>query len=448
MHDLRRQALESGKTVSRKARSRQTSLPSSQTNSRSNSRPASRSGSRQCSDDEEGNLSDETSWSVNSIDEILGADDAATSTEAWRDGLNDRIAQIVDRKRSSITGREESLMAYVRLSTARNVQEVIHGRIDELVSAFLKSVKAESSEKETSLALKALVLTLVTEPSDTIYDLIYNQLQRTISDSESNTVKTAAIRALGTSAFYGGASDEEIQSVMDQFLEIIESDGNSIGAGDSGDVVTAALEEWGFLATQLEDLEDASEAAMEAFVEQLESAEPEVQIAAGENIALIYEKSYTELEEDEELDSSDEDAEDPEDNAAPGGPKMVKRYSPYRRVDQLRHQLAALASVSSRRLSKKDRKSLHTNFADILNSVENPTRGPRYQTAVNSETGRRYGSRMTVRIHKTGVMKIDKWWKLHRLQALRRILGGGFVVHYEKNEVVFDTLPIMIANEK
>ena len=84
---------------------------------------------------------------------------------------------------------------------------------------------------------------------------------------------------------------------------------------------------------------------------------------------------------------------------------------------------------------------MHANFADILNTVEQPSRGPRYQKAIDQETGRRYGSRMSIRIHKTGSMKIDKWWKLHRLQALRRILGGGFVVHYEHNEVVFESLP-------
>jgi hypothetical protein len=59
MHDLRRQALESGKTVSKKARSKTTSLSTSRTNSRGNSRTP----SRNVSDDEgEGNLSDSTNW--------------------------------------------------------------------------------------------------------------------------------------------------------------------------------------------------------------------------------------------------------------------------------------------------------------------------------------------------------------------------------------------------
>lgn len=271
--------------------------------------------------------------------------------------------------------------------------------------------------------------------------MVLQPLKRTISDSESILTKTAAIHALGTAAFFGGASLDELEEIMAMFLDVISSDGHSVGAGDNASVVTAALEEWGFLATQFEEMEDASEEAMEGFVDQLDSSEPSVQIAAGENIALMYEKCYTKLEEDEEFSVDSDEENDPEDDADPNGPKMIRRYTPYRREDQLKRNLAGLANLSSRRLSKKDKKSLHSNFADILHSVENPTRGPRYRKAVNQDTGKRYGSKMIVRINRTGVMRIDKWWKLHRLRALRRILQGGFVEHYECNGLVFECLP-------
>ncbi len=284
-------------------------------------------------------------------------------------------------------------------------------------------------------------MTLITIPSETIYDNVSQPLKRTISDSGSIATKAAAIHTLGTCTIYGGASDDGILENMTYFLEIVSSDGNFVDAGDERDVVTAALEEWGFLATYIDDLEDESMEAMEAFVEQLDSSDPTVQVSAGENIALAYEKSYTPQEDDEEVSDDGEAMSDPEDDSVAGAAKFVKRYTPYRRTDQLVHTLASLASLSTRRLSKKDRKSLHSNFADILNSVENPTRGPRYQNAVSHETGKRYGSRMVVRIHQNGVMRIDKWWKLHRLKALRRVLQGGFIGHYEKNEVVFESLP-------
>jgi hypothetical protein len=282
----------------------------------------------------------------------------------------------------------------------------------------------------------AIALTLITAPSETAYEAVLPALKRSYTTSESRVVKAAAIHALGAATIFGGASDTEIEDIMDEFLAIIESDGSSIEAQDSAEVVTAACEEWGFLATYIDDLEEKTEPAMEAFVEQLESSDPTVQVSAGENIALLYEKSYTPREADDGAASDDEDEE-----GHPIDTNMVKRYDVYRQGNQLKHTLAHLATESSRHIAKKHRKTLHVNFSDILNTVENPTRGPRYQKAIDQETGRRYGSRLTVRIHKTGSMKIDKWWKLHRLQALRRVLGGGFVVHYENNEVVFDSLP-------
>lgn len=61
MPDLRRQIFESGKTVSRKAASREASRTNSRASSKQNSRQSSRNASRQASDDEDaGFLSDDT----------------------------------------------------------------------------------------------------------------------------------------------------------------------------------------------------------------------------------------------------------------------------------------------------------------------------------------------------------------------------------------------------
>jgi hypothetical protein len=227
---------------------------------------------------------------------------------------------------------------------------------------------------------------------------------------------------------------------MTFFLEIVESDGASVDAQDNGNIVTAALENWGLLATDIDDLEEETEAAIEAFVEQLESSDANVQIAAGENIALLYEKSYTEQEEDEEIEKQPEDEDDPE--YTKGGEKLVKRYQVYRNQPKLLQTLDELAKVSSRRISKKDRKTLHSGFTEIRNSVEKPSRGPGYSTAIDQESGRAYGAgRMKVRINRNLEVRIDKWWKLLRLNALRRTLQGGFAYHYEQNEIVSSALP-------
>jgi hypothetical protein len=288
---------------------------------------------------------------------------------------------------------------------------------------------------------------IVTIDSDDIYDTVADQLKKTIASSAYVAAKVGAIHTLSIAAFLGGASEEEMEDIMALYLEIIESDGLYIDAHDEGTVVIAALEAWGLLATEIDDLENVTEDAIEAFVEQLESADAGVQIAAGENIALLYEKSYTPLEADEEVDEADMDSEDEE--AHRNGNTLVKRYTAYRRQDQLLHTLDELAHLSTHRVSKKDKKTLHSSFADIRNSVEKPSRGPKYSTALDQETGRTYGGgRMKVKINRSVEVRIDKWWKLQRLNALRRALQGGFTHHYDMNEAVSRCIPFSMAGKR
>jgi hypothetical protein len=291
-------------------------------------------------------------------------------------------------------------------------------------------------------------VTIVTLDSDSIYDDVANTLKNTIMHSESVPLKVSAVHALGTAAFFGGTSEEELEDLLTFFLEIVESDGLSANAHDEASVVTAALEEWGFLATAMDDIQEATEAAIEAFVDQLESSDTGVQIAAGENIALMYEKSYTEIEDGEEVSDNEEDNEETQ-----NGEKMVKRYDVYRRADQLMHTLDQLAKISDRSVSKKDRKSLHSNFADIRNTVEKPTRGPRYSTAIDQETGKTYGGGrlkieiLKVKINRTVEVKLDRWWKLRQYGALRKTLGAGFQHHFDENEAVSRCLPFSMSSK-
>lgn len=463
MHeDLRRRALESGKTVSKKAQSRQSSRKTSATNSRQNSRPTSRTQSRNVSDDEDGggNLSDETSFrwafapifvpdaceadkarSINSIDELLASDDFNDQTpELQRQELKDRIEELCERKGSSSKGREECLASYVRILTAHHLADELYGRVADLIPALLRSVKAEPSERETILALKAVALTIICFQDETSYDGVAVQLKRTISDSQSLPTKAAAIHCLGTCVAFCEVGDEDTNDSLNFLLEIASSDGAFVDATDDADTVIAALQEYGFLATYIEDLEAESEDAGATFVDQLESDSVYVQIAAGENLALLYEKSYTPMEEDEtvsDLEETEDTSSSGDDSGHSDGPKLIKRYNAYHNTYEVQEKVQALASLSSRKLNKHDKKKLHQSFASIQITLENPRLGLQTNSA----------SRMTVRIHQEGEMKVDKWWKLMRLNALRRLLQGGFVNHYfEGNKQVLDTLPLIMRD--
>ena len=85
---------------------------------------------------------------------MIAADDSEAATEAWKLELVDRIEETIDRKRSSVLGREAALTAYIRILTSAYADDEIRGKEIDLVSSFLKSIKAETSEKETILAMK------------------------------------------------------------------------------------------------------------------------------------------------------------------------------------------------------------------------------------------------------------------------------------------------------
>ncbi|KAJ9623019.1 uncharacterized protein PV06_04765 [Exophiala oligosperma] len=440
MHeDLRRRALESGKTVSSKARSKQSSRGSSKANSATNSRAVSRIQSRDVSDDEDygnGNLSDDTTQSINSIDALLDSDDFnEQTTDVMRTQLTSAIDNLLERKGSSVAGRETNLTTYVRCLTSHYLAEVLYRRVPDLLDSFERSIKAEASEKEVTLALRAVALTAITFEDGGVYESMAPVLKRSISDSQSLAIKTAAIYSLGLCLSFGGAGEEEMEQVMTFLLEVASSDGSFIDAHDSSDVVAAAINTYAFLATYVEDLEHESEDAVAAFLDQLDSSDARVQIAAGEAIALLYEKSYTPREDDDS--SSDEGEESSGSDAEPDRSGLVKRYNAYHNSHEVLERVKALSSLSTKSMNRRDKRDLHQAFACVATTVENPKLGLQSNNA----------SKMTVRVHREGEMKVDKWWKLMRLNAIRRLLASGFVNHYyEGNKQVLDALPMIMRS--
>lgn len=283
--------------------------------------------------------------------------------------------------------------------------------------------------------MKAISLTAISYESATLYDSVSTLLKRTITDAQDLSTKAAAIHALSICLSYGGAGESEISEQLTFLLEIVQSDGAFVGADDNAEVVAAAIQAYSYLATYVDDLEDESEDAIEAFLEQLDSGSASVQIAAGEAIALLFEKSYTPREDDE--DEEDEDQDTSDDDKDSGDTSLVKRYNAYHNPAEVLEKVTTLAGLSTKGMSRHDKKKLHQSFSSVAITVENPRMGLRTNSA----------SRMLVRIHGESEIKVDQWWKLMRLNTLRRLLGGGFINHYyEGNKQILDSLPVIVRS--
>ncbi|KAK3365786.1 interferon-related developmental regulator-domain-containing protein [Lasiosphaeria ovina] len=447
MHDLRKKALlESGKTLSRKARlkpdgsrlksdtprsSANQSPNQSPGNSRAGSRANSRPGSRYASEDEGGvsdadNDDDIMTMSTNSA----SADDDEFdefSSSTWSERLRDHIAELKDRKRS-IQAREETLAAYLHILRHHFALSEIRNSVSEVVPALLRSIRGGGSEEERTLATAALTMTILTFPSETVFEHVLPTLKAACEEDEEATVKVEAIQALSIAVAYGGGSSTAADDILDYLLEIIESDGRSAGADDNGAVVSAALQAWAFVASHVEDLEAHSDQAIEAFMEQLDSTDPDVQTGAGCNIALLFEAAR---EYEQET-----------------GESFNLQYNQHRIVTRM----AEIVKDSSKTISKKGRKQLRSKFSSIVTSLERG-KGPGYSTAgrgaVNPHTGgnktsgqaefQEFGYREKLRVNDQIV--VINTWSLHaRVDTLKAVLGGGIGKHYTENPVIKDIL--------
>lgn len=441
MHDLRQKVLlQSGKTVSRKQRSHAESSRTSSVNhtpntspggSRVNSRPASHAGS-----DNEDEYDDVMTRSTMSDD---GEDEHTASGKhvaAWPDRLRDRIDALLDSKRSSVQGRAGTLKAYTHLLKHHYAAQVISPHAAALISAISNSISGKSDEEKIN-ALRALSVTILTCPANEFpqlrapYEKVCRTLEDRCRDTDGELVKVEVIRALGTYALYGGGSSDEASQF---FLGIVQTDGDTVDALDSGAVVSAAMEAWAFVASYTSDLHELADEALEAFTDQLEAGDPDVQASAAFNIALLFEAVRRDDEETE-----------------------AEKPSFQHEHHVAMEKLEQIEGDSSRSVSRKERKDLRSTIRSVMTSLE-LHKGPGYSTAIrqaanpNKGSGgikggekhsdrqfHEYGSREKVRIGDQ-LVTIESWAVKARVDMLKTLLEGGFGEHFMKNPLLEEIL--------
>jgi hypothetical protein len=428
--------------VSRKAKLRsEQSSPigspgSSRAGSRATSGAGSRTGSHQGSDDEDSEDEDDDFGNVEGdLFTKLDAVNEQLLQEGGSDALDERIEAMLERKGTSVQSREENYMVYGAILRNHYCQDKLEGRSGEIIASIMKSVKNDSSERESVYALKALILTIITDPEVDQFDLVKYSLKRAISDSESMLVKTTALRALGIATFFGGANDKDTEEILHFLEEIVDSEGKYVSADHDSHVITASLQEWGFLASSLPDdiLEHLAD-SMSTFVPIIDTSShhPSIQISAGEDVALMYEKSYERMHPHSNPSSR---STSPSRDASKE--HAVQLFTPYHDHEELIEKFTTIANSSSKRVAKKDRRMLKTAFSDFVSSLQNPGHGPSYSTALRAEDGSEYGSRLKIGTGNGNEKRtVDTWAVYLRYKSLKRSLAGGWATHMKENYVI------------
>lgn len=374
--------------------------------SKAASKSASKQGSRAAS-----NYGTDDEYDTDDNMSVLSMDSNESFNEAnleqnWEQAFDECIETIVERKGSSVQSREESLVKFIKFACARMTAREIGDRDRDLASAIAKILKGARSEKEAVLCAKALAILYITRPdNDDIYSVASSALKSAMNSVPYNVAKAAALTSLACTTLVF-QSVPPAQALVELMIEIIENDGNTLDAQDDAMVVSSAEDALAVAMTLMSGsrpLEDVQLAAP-CLIEQLESVDPRVRAAAGEALALFFEMT----------------AVDPDDEGA------LADYMSDPPVDDLHHLtklLSELATTSSKKQSKLSRREQHHTFREVLATVSTPT-----SHSAPSET---------VRFGKSNqVLYATTWLQTTRLNHLRRVLGSGLQVHLKKNGLV------------
>lgn len=377
-------------------------------------------------DDDDIDIDDMTS-SVHSGGSGPEAPEDAGSTfdiQAFMDGLQDR-------KHNNSEAREHYLQFFITVMRSRYNVET-HQWLDEaapaLADVLLKDANRGATARERLLSLRAYCLTVGTVEDLDVFDAGNKVLRQILADENDEACKVLAIYALCMTVLYGGGLEEAALGLMEFLVDIVQTDGESVEALDNAVVVSAALRGWAFVASHVEDYSDYADVAMDAFVEQLDSTEVEIQASAGHCIALIYESSRH--------------------HEAETGEPFQLPYDPQR----LAGRLSELAKLSAKSVSRKSRRDLRDSLVSVVTSLERAV-GPYYSTALylpekddhvpaslRTDDGRaEYGHRCKLRLG-SHTARIDTWSLYSRVSIMKLLFRGGLENHVFVNPVVMECL--------
>lgn len=301
-------------------------------------------------------------------------------------------------------------------------------QIHELHRSILVSIKQPGSPAERDLALQALAMVAVTLGANERFLSNIGLLKEMIGNETNEGTKALAIYALTAVVCFGDSGQDHWDLLLEYLLTIIQTDGSSVNARDSAAVVCAAMEAWAFVATGCE-LHEHSVEAMDAFIEQLESVDLNVQALAASNIALLFDISrqlrtiaITEANPGQEPDAT----------------KMLELYEDPRRLADKIRTLSKEHNTMRSRHNKVDKKE-QLDFAAVTLELDV---GYGYSTRAEPGPRQAYWYQGYLETIKLGDRKIvvKSWAIWAKVQFLQSILAAGFVHHVADNDKVLSFL--------
>ncbi|KAG2218111.1 hypothetical protein INT45_002361 [Circinella minor] len=360
------------------------------------------------------------------------ADDAQSEISVLDEtSLEDEIRRCVDslgEKRTST--REIALTKMDRLlgrNYCGNFFESNPSSQEALLQLLVRSLRKPGSTLEAILAAKGIGLVFINagDDQDEYFKMVLSLLKNTMVDAMDVRLKHQCIETLALITLIA-ASNADTKGGLDYFYKILISNGAHIQPADQklkqgamDELLCTTLRAYGLLYATVfgdgrgswEDAWDESQGVMPVHIEFLESMSKENRIAAGENIALMFDCVQTSYKHADEM-SAFEIEDKPE----------------YEEIDDLIDTLQRLSTDSNRRVNKQDRKEQKSAFRDIIKSVQEGTR-PKQKLKIGGKS-----------------MLFRGWARIMILAAFRSFVGAGMAQHLQENELLENILSSGVNN--
>ena len=301
---------------------------------------------------------------------------------------------------------------------------------DELFM-YLSNCAKRGKEKESVLASTVLSLcVLILGPEEeSLFEYISPNLETVALKARKPAIRSEALRALCFSCFISTMEHSHTWHIFDLLYGIIAKSHKELKKDGDDLVLTAACDCFGLLSSTIQQAYfsgDNFEKIISRLGSILNHPSPNVRIAAGQTLAMVFEINNGEKEgssrkpsggrhrgfsvhsqrDDEEGEELDED--------------MVEDLSMVMGVPEVVEAVEILASEYDRSKGKKERKEQRSVFRDIVATVSEG-QSPECQMTIRNES-----------------LTFQTWASILQLNFIKSVLGPGFQYHFRNNSLIRD----------
>eukprot|EP00903_Cladosiphon_okamuranus_P008426 g8099.t1 len=369
--------------------------------------------------------------------EAAGGEHGSSSSKAV-DDFKDGVEMLTEKRAST---RESGLRAVMKFMLHSPDLEPVLATQETILSALLGVVRGKGTESQGVHGLRALsVMCVCIGPDEeAVFRSLRRPLRSLITRSKFEGVRVGACKTLALACFICSSDDDNTSETLDLLAEVFSRTSDGLDVPDS--VCAAALSGWGLLATTVSRSWVATRMTkqhLRVFRDLLSSADMDVRMEAGENLALLHESRIIlglvgdgaaaagrggeePAGGEGEGDGEEEDLGDQNDD---DGAAEMEAMDLTVLWEEVVEEIKGFITDSSKKLSRETKKQQRRTFRQLFATIgENEP--PEEVVSLQN-----------------GSLTVADWAHIKQLNALRACLQSGFQTQMQSNELLREILGV------